>query len=88
MTQHEHIVKSFDTELQRLYGEISRMGQLAVRQLELALAAVVTRDDAAADKVVHGDGEIDRVEQEAAFGLASADGARPAGGVRRAEGFR
>ena len=31
---HEHIVKSYDSELARLYGEINRMGEIAIAQLD------------------------------------------------------
>lgn len=33
----EHIIKSYDDELTRLTGEIVRMGELAVTQLESAI---------------------------------------------------
>ena len=40
----EHIVKSYDEELARLTSEIQRMGDLALNELEAAIAAVVERD--------------------------------------------
>jgi phosphate transport system protein len=49
---HEHIVKSFDSELERLYGEINRMGELAIAQLDAAIDALVRRDSKAALHVV------------------------------------
>ncbi|MEO8001652.1 MAG: phosphate transport system regulatory protein PhoU, partial [Arenimonas sp.] len=41
---HEHIVKSFDSELQRLYGEIQRMGEIAISQLDAAVDVLQRRD--------------------------------------------
>lgn len=59
---HEHIVKSFDSELARLYREIERMGALSVAQLERAGAVLLTRDDAAASALIEADSEIDALE--------------------------
>ena len=59
---NEHIVRSFDSELARLYGEIERMGALSVSQLERAGAVVLARDDAAASALIAGDAEIDVLE--------------------------
>ena len=50
-TTHEHIVKSFDSELQRLYGEIVRMGELATSQLDGAVDVMLRRDTKAAQRV-------------------------------------
>jgi phosphate transport system protein len=60
---HEHIVKSYDSELGRLYGEINRMGELALEQLQRALDALNQRSLALADQVIAGDREIDRLER-------------------------
>jgi phosphate transport system protein len=60
----EHIVKSYDEELKRLTGEIQRMGQLALAELEAAMDAVVDRDTDAAERVVQMDPEIDRLEHD------------------------
>ena len=59
---NEHIVRSFDSELARLYGEIERMGALSVSQLERAGAVLLERDDAAASALIAGDAEIDVLE--------------------------
>ena len=59
-----HIVKSYDNELNRLTGEIVRMGNLAVSQLDGAIDALVKRDTAAANEVIGGDGAIDALELE------------------------
>jgi phosphate transport system regulatory protein PhoU len=61
---HEHIVKSFDTELTRLYGEISRMGAFAVAQLDAAIDVLQRRDSKAAERVVANDEAIDALEHE------------------------
>jgi phosphate transport system protein len=60
----EHIVTSYDDELQRLTGEIQRMGQLALAQLEAAIDAVMQRDGDAAMRVVQDDAGIDALEDE------------------------
>jgi len=61
---HEHIVKSYDAELERLYGEITRMGEIAAAQLEAAVDALGRRDSGAARRVVANDVAIDELEQE------------------------
>ena len=61
---HEHIVKSYDSELERLYGEISRMGEIAAAQLDAAIDALGRRDSKAAQRVVENDVAIDQLEQE------------------------
>ena len=45
----EHIVKSYDEELKRLTGEIQRMGEIALAQLDAAIDAVMERDSWAGD---------------------------------------
>ncbi|MCR6700162.1 MAG: phosphate signaling complex protein PhoU [Dokdonella sp.] len=60
----EHIVKSYDAELQRLTQEIQRMGDLALAELEASIDAVVKRDSEAAEIVVGSDGAIDALELE------------------------
>ena len=63
MTPHDHIVKSFDEELARLSGEIARMGELAVGQLDAAVDLLRRRDARAAGRVVANDDEIDALER-------------------------
>ena len=60
----EHIIKSYDDELSRLTGEIVRMGELSVSQLEAAIDVVERRDELAAQHVVLNDDAIDQLEQE------------------------
>jgi phosphate transport system protein len=64
MAQHEHIVKSFDRELSRLYGEIKGMGELALQQLDQALLAVNSRDEKLANDVMQQDQKLDMLERE------------------------
>ena len=61
---HDHIVKSYDDERQRLIGEILRMGEMAAAQLEAALDVVERRDDKAAARIVENDEAIDALEHE------------------------
>ncbi|MEP7186519.1 MAG: phosphate signaling complex protein PhoU [Rhodanobacter sp.] len=60
----DHIIKSYDDELTRLTGEIVRMGELAVTQLEAAIDVLERRDERAALRVVGNDEAIDQLEQE------------------------
>lgn len=62
--EHEHIVKSFDSELERLYGEITRMGEIAMAQLNAAIDVMIRRDSKAAERVVANDEAIDVLEHE------------------------
>jgi phosphate transport system protein len=64
MATHEHIVKSYDSELERLYGEITRMGEVAIAQLDAAIDALSRRDSKAAQRTVANDIAIDQLEQE------------------------
>jgi len=60
----EHIVKSFDEELNRLAEIISRMGGLAERQIAQAMRCVATRDIELAGRTVEADIYIDDLEHE------------------------
>ena len=61
---HDHIVRSFDSELQRLYGEIQRVGEIAIAQLDAAIDVLQRRDGKAAERVVANDDAIDALEHE------------------------
>ena len=65
----DHIIKSYDTELDRLRGEIVRMGELAVAQLEAAIDVVERRDERAAKRVIDNDDAIDNMENEISHGV-------------------
>jgi phosphate transport system protein len=60
----QHIVKSFDEELQRLKQAVAQMGGLVEAQLQAAVDALVKRDAEAAAKVVGDDVRIDELEQQ------------------------
>jgi len=62
-TGKDHIIKSYDDELTRLTGEIVRMGELAVAQLEAAVDVLDRRDERAARRVVANDEAVDQLEQ-------------------------
>lgn len=64
MNTQEHIVKSFDSELNRLYGEISQMGDLAIAQINAAVDVLTRRDSNAAARVVANDDAINALETE------------------------
>ncbi len=64
MNNQEHIVKSFDSELNRLYGEISQMGDLAIAQINAAVDVLNRRDSNAAARVVANDDAINALETE------------------------
>lgn len=61
---HEHILKTLDSEQQRLLAETLRMGEMAASQLEAALDVVQRRDDKAAARVIANDEAIDALEHE------------------------
>jgi phosphate transport system protein len=62
MNSHDHILKSYDSELDRLYDEIKQMGELAMAQLNAAVDVLSRRDSNAAARVVANDDAIDALE--------------------------
>ena len=60
----EHIVRSYDEELQRLSNMVAQMGGLAETQLAAAIQAVVRRDSELAAQTVEADTKVDAMEQE------------------------
>jgi phosphate transport system protein len=60
----DHIVKSYDDELNGLSAEVARMGGLAEAEVGDALIAVVRRDVAMAESVVARDEQLDEMEQD------------------------
>jgi phosphate transport system protein len=60
----EHIIKSYDEELQRLNKIIVEMGGLAESQLAAAIESVVKRDTELAANVIEGDLRVDQLERE------------------------
>ncbi|MEM7223504.1 MAG: phosphate signaling complex protein PhoU [Pseudomonadota bacterium] len=63
-TINEHIVKSFDDQLNRINDLVVRMGGLAEAQVAGALDAMVKRDCELAARVIEGDDQIDDLEHE------------------------
>jgi phosphate transport system protein len=61
---NEHIVASFDTELQALRSAIMEMGGVAEKMLSDAMTALVRRDVELAQKVVMMDARVDQLERE------------------------
>jgi phosphate transport system protein len=61
---NEHIVKSYEEELNHLTAEVARMGGLAEAQVADAIAAVVRRDVAMAEAVVARDERLDAMEAD------------------------
>ena len=60
----QHIVKSFDDELNWLDNTIAEMGGLAEAQLAAAIDALVRRDAEKAAEIVEWDKRIDALEEE------------------------
>ncbi|WP_455372962.1 phosphate signaling complex protein PhoU [Limibacillus halophilus] len=65
----EHIVKSFDDQLEQLKSNIVRMGGIAESQLSSSITALVRRDSELASKVVGHDAEIDLLESKVDEGV-------------------
>jgi len=64
MTPHEHIVKSFEDELQRLHGLLAEMGALTAEQVSGSLDAIEQADPALAASAQERDRRIDALEHE------------------------
>lgn len=62
--EQEHIVKSFDEDLNQLESLIMEMGGLVEAQLTDAVTALTRRDVELANKVIAGDTKIDTLEAE------------------------
>jgi len=60
----EHIVKSFDEDLQQIEGLLLEMGGLVEAQMSDAMMALMHRDTELAEKVRTGDRKIDALELE------------------------
>jgi phosphate transport system protein len=61
---HEHIVKAFDEQLDRLTNMIARMGGIAEGQIAGAIQAVIKRGADLAASVVETDHKVDVLERE------------------------
>ena len=61
----EHIVKSYETELNRLRHLMTEMGGLVESQVEMATQAVLNKDAGAAAHAMETDPKVDAMEREA-----------------------
>lgn len=61
----DHIVKSYENELNRLRALMTEMGGMVENQVKLAIQGVVQRDTAAATKAIDSDTAVDAMEREA-----------------------
>ncbi len=61
----EHIVKSYESELNRLRQLMTEMGGLVESQVEMATQAVLQRDAGAAAQAMETDPKVDAMEREA-----------------------
>jgi phosphate transport system protein len=61
---NEHIVKSFDEQLESLSTKIAQMGGLAEAQLSAAVEAITKRDSSLAERTIGQDPKIDELEGE------------------------
>ena len=59
----EHIVKSYDEQLNILKNTIAKMGSLAEKQIKDATEAAIKQDQEFADKIVGKDDRIDDLEK-------------------------
>jgi phosphate transport system protein len=62
--EQEHIVKSFEEELEAISTQIAQMGGMAEAQLAAAIDCVTRRDIALAERTVLEDRRIDEMEHE------------------------
>lgn len=60
----EHIVKSFDEEMDGLSSELARMGDLVVDQINSAMKSLKTRDAQLADRVKKNDLQVDAINDD------------------------
>ena len=60
----EHLVKSYDIELNRLRGMMTEMGGIVESQVALAAQAIMQHDSAAATKAVAEDSKVDALERD------------------------
>jgi len=60
----EHVVKSFDQELNRLRNMVTQMGGIVESQVALAAEAIMHRDAAAATRAVEEDPKVDALERD------------------------
>ncbi len=66
MATQQHIVSSYDEELEHLNKTIMQMGGIAESQLDRAIQSILKRDSAMAQEVVETDHKVDELEHEVA----------------------
>lgn len=64
LSKHQHIVKAFSEELEKLTSDVSVMGGLAESAVASAMESVVNRDTELAGNVIEGDKRIDEMQRE------------------------
>ena len=64
MTQHDHTLKEFDVELRTLKDKLLLMAASVEDHLARGMAALASRDAAAADAVADSDGPVNLLEME------------------------
>lgn len=64
MSEAQHIVRSYDQELERLRDLIAEMGGLVENEVALAMQAVVQKNAAAAAAAIEQDPRVDALERE------------------------
>lgn len=60
----DHIVRSYDQELDLLQAKLLEMGQFAEEQLRKALEALVSRDNRLAVNVISSDSKVNKLQSE------------------------
>ena len=76
----EHIVKSFDEQLEALSAKIAQMGGLAEAQLSAAVESITKRDSALAERTIAQDQKVDELEVEIEAAGGATARAAPANG--------
>jgi phosphate transport system protein len=64
MTDHQHIVSSFDRDLEAIQAQIMKMGGMVERAISDAARSLETRDDELAEEVRNRDRAIDALEEQ------------------------
>jgi phosphate transport system protein len=62
MMPKDHIVRSYDQELNLLISQISEMGKVAEEQLAKAIKALVTKDSQLAVNVIYSDAQVNDLQ--------------------------
>ena len=63
-TEGEHIVKSYDEELQHLNTTIVEMGGMTETQIQRAIESLIDRNPALAERVIQDDDNVDELNYE------------------------